>query len=809
MKGKLWNIKWISVKWQILHKHLLNFNTVPNAAVAGSGLLLGCTMPVFFQSLLPVPYIVMMLLLIVLLAIRYRVLAYVFVVVLGCAWFTLIAQSAMRERLPASMQKQKVSLQVEVSDFAKYSARKTVFAATVVKVNQDSLLSEPQWKRLQGQKLRLNCFYCQQTFLLGEVWEFTVTLKRPHGSASWGAFDYEKYALAERIVATGSIKTSETIHRVSPARKRLARYRQNLQTMLLDMLSEDNIRSEPENVATQSRAMLLALAIGDRSLFNAETWHLLRATGLSHLVAISGLHIGLVFLLLRWFVRRLCNVISPVYCLFPALYLEVSLGFAGACCYAALAGFSLTTQRALLMLFVYCVLQFTARTTNLLSMLLLAVAALLLWDPLSTLSVSFWLSVIAVTIIAIISAGKTQQSAWKMQFFLCLAMMPFVVLLMQEVSFVAPLANFIAVPIIAFIVLPGLFMVFALLGLGQSTLADWLLNVMAEVLQHCWDFLEWLESVVPLSTSYAVVGLASVLCLFGILCIVMVRNALPAKAITVFVLLVLLLFDEREDFSQHEFMVTVLDVGQALAIAIETSQGVTVFDTGQAFNDGDSASSVIEPYLRSRGVQNLNRVIVSHHDQDHIGGLKSLLRSKPVDVLMSSRVDNIKFSGVKKPCRAGQRWKEAGVDFLMLGPEKSGFFSKLPLNNDSCVLRVSSQWGSVLLTGDIERSAEHKLVKKHSKELSVNVLIAGHHGSKTSSTPMFLAAVKPEVAVISAAYLSRHGHPHPEVVNRLTRTSQKVLNTATSGSVQIRFQQSGLQTLEFRAKHRRFWYAKR
>ena len=273
--------------------------------------------------------------------------------------------------------------------------------------------------------------------------------------------------------------------------------------------------------------------------------------------------------------------------------------------------------------------------------------------------------------------------------------------------------------------------------------------------------------------------------------------------------LAIFLKPDKKTLIHGEFVLTVLDVGQGLAVTIETPNGMSVFDTGNRYGDTDSAQRVIIPYLQHQGVKHLNSVVVSHLDSDHVGGLNTLLQKYSYDQLMiAEKIDfNLGKTIHQKKCQRGTVWYESGVKFEMLAQEIGVNEKQLSRNNRSCVLLIKSPWGSVLLPGDIEREVEHQLVGRFGRHLNVDVLVLPHHGSLTSSSPMFLHMVKPNLAIASSGYLSRHGHPHSKVVFRVKKMQAKLLNTATSGSIEIRFSKTGLQTTEFRAKRRRFWYA--
>jgi len=326
------------------------------------------------------------------------------------------------------------------------------------------------------------------------------------------------------------------------------------------------------------------------------------------------------------------------------------------------------------------------------------------------------------------------------------------------------------------------------------------------------------------------------LCLLAIVWVLKTRFLLFKSVVLIALICLFLPITTR--LKTGEFLVTTLDVGQALAMVIETKNSTTIYDTGNRYPTSDSAVTTILPYLRYRSIKRINHMIISHHDTDHIGGMDSLLAALPIENVWShqriysfqpSLNPNSRFMQAMyrfNQCHQGKSWAIDGVSYEILSPQARSAIrhDAYSENNLSCVLRIKSKYGVVLITGDIERSVEHDLVRglglsaglgliekpetepilKLSK-LSADVLLLGHHGSKTSSSPAFLDEVKPSLAITSAGFMSRHGHPHKVVIDRLDRREVRHLNTANSGSIQTAFTEEGILTKEYRSSYPRFW----
>lgn len=641
---------------------------------------------------------------------------------------------------------------------------------------------------LAGQRVRLSCYRCDLNVAPGQVWQFTVRLKRPHGYASWGAFDYERYLFRHRIVAQGYIR--------SPEKASMLRYEPQLGSSW-----RNKLRHQIDELLDDSagKHMILALVIGDKSGFDPELRDAFQKTGVAHLMAISGLHIGLVFaatlVLYRFFswsfIRWHTVIPRQTVALWPALL--ASLG------YAALAGFAVSTQRALVMLVVYCACQLSARPQSLSRTLLLAVTLLLLLDVNSILDVGFWLSCGAVWVIALAAQRDGKTGLLRVQLALWLGMAPLSLLFFGQVSVISPLVNLVAVPVFCLVLIPMTLLAGLLLALGQHWIAAPFFRVLVSVYDSVADGLRWVASL-----EYAAVPIASPSfwhwCLFGVLLLsILLRwHKLILIASLCFVLGLSL---KSTSLPEQSMRLTLLDVGQGLAIVVETADGVLVYDTGPRYHTGFStANAVLIPYLRAQGYRRINTLIISHADSDHIGGLPDVLAQFPVTRMFSSRVDRVPDAQL---CARGERWVMGLTEFQFLAPDTE---TPAGSNNRSCVLLIQHLGQRVLLTGDIEKAVERDLVRRFKDDLPADVMLIPHQGSKTSSTEAFIDAVSPTTALVAAGYLNHYGHPHGDVIARYHSRGIDVRSTVTSGSIQLHVDQDGYRVSTFRATEQRFWH---
>ncbi|HSG11791.1 MAG TPA: DNA internalization-related competence protein ComEC/Rec2 [Gammaproteobacteria bacterium] len=610
----------------------------------------------------------------------------------------------------------------------------------------------------------------------GERWQLAVRLRRPGGYANPGGFDYEQWLYRERIRATGYVRSDDrNLHIGSGSVAVIDSIRNSLSaTMVADS------RTSP------SMALVQALTVGQRNRISQEQWQILRATGTSHLMAISGLHISLVAGLVFGCVRlawarsaMLSTQLLPVRAAALAALLAATL-------YALLSGFAIPAQRALIMVALLMVALMSGRRATFPGVISIAALVTLLLDPVSILSAGWWLSFSAVTIIAWFAIGRTgyryPSHRWfLMPVILAICMMPLLVLFFQQVSLVAPLANILAVPWVSFLVVP-----LALAGTVMCAFSEpaglAVLQLSAWILDVLWQALAWLADLdIALASWPQPAGSQLLLASLGMACLFVPRG-MPGRWAGVMLLLPMLLAARLQP-APNEVRVSLLDVGQGLSAVIRTARHTLVYDTGPAFGSHfDTGRAVLVPYLRSQGITHVDRLFISHGDNDHIGGARSLLAAYPADEVLSSVP--FEYDGREATaCRRGMRWSWDGVMFTVMHPQAGDGHTG---NDASCVLRISVAGGlRLLLTGDIERAGEHDLLVHYGEELKSSVLVVPHHGSRTSSTATFVAAVSPALALVPAGHRNRYRFPRPEVMARYKENGSQVLETGKSGAISV------------------------
>ena len=652
-------------------------------------------------------------------------------------------------------------------------------------------------------KVRLNWYGKSPDMQLGEIWQLRVRLKRPWGFANPGGFDYERWLFEQGIRATGYVRTkgdNMRIKQTSPL---------NFATYLRATLNQ-----KIEDINNNYSAIIKALVLGERGQMDSESWQVLTQTGTNHLLAISGLHVGIVsgfvYFLLVWCWKR-----SERLCLrVPAQRIAAIGAILAAIFYAMLAGFSIPTQRAMIMatvVFLSIYMMQSFRPWNILSLALICV---LLVDPFSVLSPGFWLSFLAVALIlfSIKNHSAVRKKRWtsviRIQFILALGLLPITLLFFQQASLISPVANLFAVPWISILVVPVVLIgsVFLLINKSVGAL---LLQVSDFLLEVFWSVLNFIHSVSFASWQHAIPTWAIVPAGFGVL-LLLAPKGWPGKALSI-ALLSPLLLAKSVQIPEKDLSVFVLDVGQGTAVVLQSGPKVLVYDTGPKFSsDFNAGEAVVATFLRERGIKEIDTLVISHGDKDHAGGLEGLLNHFHAKQMIVNQTTGYTHENITA-CRAGMRWSWQFVEFEVLSPAKTlaaENIGKLSKNNSSCVLRAQHASGSLLLSGDIERKAEKMLTKKYHDSLDVDVLIAPHHGSKSSSTKAFIQATSPEFVVFTTGYRNPYGFPDEKVVSRYKEFGSHLVNSATQGMISFEFSnKNGLQLLPgYRELRQRFWH---
>jgi len=633
----------------------------------------------------------------------------------------------------------------------------------------------------------------------GERWRFTVRLKRPHGNLNPHGFDYEAWLFERGIRATGYVRPR------SEERIDARVWRPGYAVEMLRESIRDRFRAAlPDEPYA---GILIALAVGDQQSIDAELWQTFSRTGITHLMSISGLHVtmfaGLAYMLINWLWRRSARLPLRL----PAQQAAAVGGFLAAFIYCLLAGFAVPAQRTLYMLGVVAAVRLWGREVAASRVLLLALLLVLLVDPWAVLAPGFWLSFGAVALLFHIGSGRLGPAHWlvewgRAQWAVTLGMLPALLALFQQFSLVSPLANAVAIPVVSFIITP-------LALAGTLPFLDPLLSLSHLITTWLMMFIGWL-AMLPLAMwqQAAPPAWSVLLALAGGVWLLLPRG-FPARWLGLLAFLPLLTaVPVRPAAGAAE--IAVLDVGQGLAIHVQTTTHDLLFDAGPAFSaDADSGNRIIAPYLRARGVRGLDMLVISHADKDHEGGAASVLAALPVDVLKSSLPFEHALSAQpvpQQPCVDGDSWTWDGVHFDMLHPGAEALSRKT--NDASCVLRVTAGGKAMLLTSDIEAVSEAALLKRHPADLAAAVMTAPHHGSRTSSTPAFITAVAVRDVIFPIGYRNRFGHPKEDVVARYVEAGARLHRTDADGAVRVGLGAAGTSFRHEREERRRYWHAR-
>ena len=631
----------------------------------------------------------------------------------------------------------------------------------------------------------------------GKHLSLLIRAKRPHGLMNPGGYDYEAWLFRAGVRATGYVRSSEDSPESVRKRITIHNFRYYIAQQLDEIAAGHSSRFK----------LIYALILGDRSRLEVEQREILSTTGTSHLLAISGLHIGLVasfaFFLSRWIWPIWTRGVTRL----PAQYFASLFSLLIALFYALLAGFTIPTQRALIMLTLVLLNVLRSRKVSKSMLFTQALFIVLLFDPLAVLAPGFWLSFLAMAIIMfalnveLIRDKFSKIRQWfRVQIYIYIGLVPVLVLIFNHIPIISLMANFIAIPWVSLITMPLLLSATLMMSISIE-IASLLILAGMTSLNLLWSFLEFLSGWDFLLQSIPEPGLLTILtAVFGIILLLMPK-ALPCKVLAILWVLPLL-FPKINGPDYGDYDVNVLDVGQGLSIVVRTQNRLLLYDTGPGSLSGFNAgSSVIIPYLKYSGHRKIDMIVQSHGDNDHIGGLNEIIKRIPVKSILTSIPQQSGFISAKY-CQAGQSWNWNGVKFEILHPDDSVSFKG---NNASCVLKIGHGLGAVLLTGDIEKRAESHLLKKTPANLRATVLIAPHHGSNTSSGSGFIRAVSPETVVFSSGYLNRYKLPNQDIIKRYSSSGAKLFNTATDGAISIRFRDGDLSVLSERAISSKFW----
>ncbi len=635
----------------------------------------------------------------------------------------------------------------------------------------------------------------------GSRWRLTLRLKRPHGNLNPHGFDYEAWLFERGIGATGYVRQGARI--VPPF---FLGWRNSAADRIEQARAAVRERFRRVLGATPAAGVLAALAIGDQRSISNEEWRLFAATGVTHLMSISGLHVTLVSGLAGWLAASFWRRVPTLALALAARRVGALVAIAAALGYTLLSGFAVPAQRTFWMVTVAALALASGQIASPARTLALAAAAVLAWDPWAVLAPGFWLSFGAVALI-FHAAATAYRAEWRLaqwvrvQWTITAGLAPATLFLFGQVSLVGPLANAVAIPLVSVLITP-LALAAALLPL------DALLACAAWLVAGLLQFLEWCASLpLALWTGAAPPLAASAVAVAGALWLAAPRGV-PWRPLGAALMAPAFAWPPPAP-SAGEAWITVLDAGQGLAVLVRTEHRALLYDAGPAYGaESDAGERVVLPYLRAQGIERLDALVLTHDDLDHVGGAASVLAALEVDRLLhslpaASPLPALAASAAR--CADGQAWTLDGVRFEILHPSPQVAFGRKS-NDLGCVLRVSAQGGAMLLTADIDRGAEAALVSRAGDRLRADVLLVPHHGSRSSSSAALIEAVAPQVAVVAVGYRNRFGHPAPEVLERYARSGVALRRTDLEGALTVRLGVHGVAIEAERERRRRYWH---
>ncbi len=734
---------------------------------------------------------------------KYRFIVWLCSFLLGLGYGLMSGFMLLQTQIPFHLTDQTLIVEGRVIGLPQENDRRQLFT---FKVNQ----AYSPYKRehiFEGFPNKINISsYTDLRVKTGETWRLTVKLKRPRGFVNPGGFDYQASLLRREIGATGYIRQGENQILKSPPKFSIDVLRYELQQWLLT------------KSLSPHKGVLVALLVGDTSTVAKEHWDEMIKTGTNHLIAISGLHLGFFAIVGFFFGNLTGRFIQLVWHKYPSMVSGYILSVLFTLFYSLIAGFNIPTIRTLIMLGVVQLALLWRRSFRARDTLLIALVLVLLYDPLAAYDIGFWLSFSAVAMLIFCFAGRIAsnsrtglkaagvnhfriflQSQWVMFIGLLIPLAIFV----HTSSLLAPPANFISIPVITFFVVPCLIL---------SAICHFTFAGAEGFFLHCaeWGMLivhKWLNYLLvtgsgkfnplinfnPWSLALAVMSVF----------LLLLPRGLGNKYVGGFGLMVALVIPLKQ---LPDLQMLVFDVGQGTAVFLRTPNYPLLYDTGPVYTENfDAGSGIIVPYLQGQGLASLDILIVSHNDADHSGGLSGVLESTGVKHLWMG--EPAKFQPQKdqpqpQDCHVQKPWTWDQVNFRFITWPAQ--VNAKP-NNRSCVLLVEYRGNTILLTGDIEKEVERALAGEERLPKS-DIVFAPHHGSRTSSTPSFVAQTSPEMVIYSAGFHNQHGHPHKHVKARYSAIGAMPFNTAYDGALEFIWRDHSAKVIQYRHASRRYWF---
>ncbi len=741
----------------------------------------------------------MPLLLAAMLALRLALLRPLLVAGVAAAWTCWCAAGRLAERLPLEALGADFELTGTVAGFPSHSPGQITFTF------------EPTEPRPRGvpPRLRLTWYDAPAGVRPGDELAVTARLRPPRGARNPGGFDYEQWLTVSGYGATGYVRAGGVREAVGGTLT--TRWRKFRATLA------ERIGAASAN--KDGAALLTALALGERFRFTEQHWADFRRTGTSHLVAVSGMHVALLGVIVFVVLRRACLRLPAPLASFD-LEVASAASLLATAYYAALTGFAVPAQRSLMMIAIAAIALASRRRVSAAQIVCATLVAVLVFDPFAPLSASFWLSFVAVGILLALAApkpvaraapgrlrriGRAALDFARLQWWIGLALLPLTAWYFGETSVVGPIVNLVAIPffnacLVPLAVLATLALSFDGVAAAAAPMVDAIASLAGVTVRtlHSVAMLRGAAVALPVGSAPALAiaafGVAFAVCGAGLPghrwgWLALGPIALPAP-----------------DLPPHgTARALVLDVGHGLAVIVETRSFRLLFDAGPTARSGfDSGEEIVLPALAAGGRRGLDRLIVSHADNDHAGGAAAVVAAFP-GLEVRKGPDVVSLPG--RACVAGDEWEWDGVRFRILHPHAD--FGSLG-NDSSCVLKVETGTSALLITGDIERRGESAaLAQAQEQELAADVIVVPHHGSATSSSPPFVAAVGAEHAIVSAGYANRWGFPRPEVRARWQDSGAEVVVTGDAGAVSVELRPDGVAVAVERDGRHRYWHGPR
>lgn len=767
---------------------LINFNKYYGVNIVGIAwsFLLGV---LIFQISrhLPPWYCLLLLPVTLLCVIKWPPVFLLLMVVAGYLWSYGFALYMIYPRLAGELVGRDIDLTGVIHEV---KSQDSEYARFILRVDRHSIA---HWHNNIPKKIMLAWYHPQQSVAGNQQCDFVVRLKPYWRFANPGSLDIEKAMFLRALGARGYIRAGRC---QPPAVKTHPTLRAYLMARFARF-------SQPYQYAD----LMQALTFGERDNIDQHQWEVLRKTGTAHLLAISGLHISAISLFVFYVIKHLARASARLCEFFPAAFMGAVFALLAAGFYAYLAGFSLPTQRALIMVSVALLAVLLRRPVVSFSVYSLALLMVLLIQPVAVLSAGFWLSFLAVLCILIILKSTWGKPKWLrvlwLQCYLGAALFAVSLLFFSQASLIAPWVNLLAIPAVSFLILPLLLFTQLLFALHADV----------SLLFACLDQLfDWLWQMLSLAAGFDYSSLALSPGLLGVvayqlgLFLIVQPRGFPARYLAWLFMAALFLIKPAA-LKPTQMRLTVLDVGQGLSVFIETQNHSLIYDAGARFHsDFSIGEAVVLPFMKKHAIHQADLAIVSHNDNDHAGGMHALLKADAVKQLIVSNQAALYQTANVTLCRAGQQWRWDGVLFRFLHPP-AGWQSND--NNRSCVLQVIHAGGVILLPGDIETAVENRLIDEYGDELASDLMIAPHHGSRSSSSDRFVDYIRPQTVVFSAGYQNRYGFPHATIRQRYEKAAVQTVDIAYQGAVEFIFDaNTGIERQPGRRRqYKRYWHS--